>query len=562
MSNLQNKLFFNKYRIQKLIFSSKYSWVYQGINIINKEPIAIKLEDRNGTKHFLESEAFFLFNLKGLGIPKVISFGKSTQFIILIEELLGLALIDLMLNKKYKNNRLKSICMIALQIIDRLEFIHSKNIIHRDIKPDNFVIGRNENNKIIYLIDFGFARKYRSSRTGKHIKFKKTGMLLGSLNCMSINANKALEQSRRDDLESVGYMLILLAKLYLPWLELCKLKTMDNLTKLKKVLELKIATTPEQLCKGLPEEFIKYIQYCKKLKFEEDPDYNYLRSLFTSVLMKNNLKNDYNFFWVIKLSDSKLKKENNKERINNFKQRKNSHKRLYNQIKKSLEKETTHKTFISCNNKSYLKNANSIFLNSSNIELWKDNNKTLANKEEIEDTKNNYIKTENNSRNNNILTINHNLDYYDYLKNKEKINKSINHNKLLCVNNNNLYKLKGNILNKNILTLENNEKNFKNSLYSEIKKKRKANIPKEKEKLKKIPNNYVDFRENSHIKGNNIYKTLFEREKEKVKNKSSKVINNNKNNSLSNIGFCKNSRNRMNILKNSVIRTINISWLK
>ena len=119
---------------------------------------------------------------------------------------------------------------------------------------------------------------------------------MGYLGYMSINANKAFEQSRKDDLESLGYMLVFLAKLYLPWSELVKSNDMDSLTKLKKVLQLKLTTTPEQLCKGLPEEFIKYVQYCRGLEFEQDPDYDYLRSLFTSILMKNNQKNDYNFF--------------------------------------------------------------------------------------------------------------------------------------------------------------------------------------------------------------------------------------------------------------------------
>ena len=296
MSALRNKLFFKKYKLQKLIYTGNCSLVYQGINLINKEPIAIKLEKRNENYYFLESEAFLLFYLKGFGIPKLISFGKSAQFKILIEELLGASLNSLMANKKDKNNRLKNVCMIALQVLDRLEFIHSKNIIHRDIKEANFVIGRNENNKIIYLIDFGFAKKYRSSRTGKHIKFKNTKMAWGSLHCMSINANRTFEQSRRDDLESAGYMLILLAKLYVPWLEIVKSNTIDFLTKFNKVLKLKLTTTPEQLCKGLPEEFTKYVQYCRGLEFEQDPDYDYLRSLFTSILMKNNQKNDYNFF--------------------------------------------------------------------------------------------------------------------------------------------------------------------------------------------------------------------------------------------------------------------------
>ena len=542
MSNLQNKLFFNKYKLQKLIYSSKYSWVYQGINVNSKEPLAIKLEDRNGTKHFLESEAFLLLNLKGLGIPKVISFGKSTQFIILIEELLGLAIHYLMKNKKDKIDRLKNICMIALQIIDRLEFIHSKNIIHRDIKTDNFVIGRNENNKIIYLIDFGFARKYRSSRTGKHIKFKKTNTTMGNLSYISINANKAFEQSRRDDLESLGYMLVFLAKLYLPWSELVKSNAMDSLTKLKKVLQLKLTTTPEQLCKGLPEEFTKYVQYCRGLEFEQDPDYDYLRSLFTSILMKNNQKNDYNFFWVIKSKKNQknqknLKKKKNEEDINSFKRRKSSpHIRLYNQIKTSMEKGKTQKRYLTFNNNLLLEHVNSFFVSY--------HNKNTIDKEEIRDTEKKNILT-----NSNILTFNNRLIYnYNYLKSKQNQSKNVIDNNSLYANSfnkNNPHELKRINLNKNVFSLQIDDKIRSNSVYYNLIPKQKFNIY----------DNYMSFLKNNSIKNKNIYKTLLEREKEKENNRSSKLLNNNKKNLLKNFNNIKYINNEMNINKNYAIRT-------
>jgi serine/threonine protein kinase len=107
--------------------------------------------------------------------------------------------------------------MVAIQALDRLEYIHSKNYIHRDIKPNNFLIGK-KNDEIIYLIDFGFARKYRSSKTGKHIKHKFINCVSGSLLYLSLNGIKGYEQSRKDDLESLGYMILFLSLGSLPWL--------------------------------------------------------------------------------------------------------------------------------------------------------------------------------------------------------------------------------------------------------------------------------------------------------------------------------------------------------
>ena len=299
--NLIHKIIFKKYEIKKIISTSRFSSVYEGINKINNTPVALKIEDDKKLK-YLQSEAYFLINLKGLGIPKLISYGKSGTYNILIEELLELNLNSLWNKYGYKkgiffkqNKILKDICLIGIQILVRLKYIHEKGIIHRDIKPHNFVIGRKDPNNI-YLIDFGLARKYKSSRTGKHIKYAYNKKLVGSFFFSSYNSMKGYELSRRDDLESLGYALIFLANgLWLP---------LDNLINsgikqkevIEKIRQMKKEINEENLYKGLPAEFISYMKYVKHLEFEEDPDYKYLNRLFLSILSRNQFGNNLNFF--------------------------------------------------------------------------------------------------------------------------------------------------------------------------------------------------------------------------------------------------------------------------
>ena len=356
--NLEKKLIFKKYRVGKLIYKSNLSTIHEGINELNGEQVALKFEKTGQKYNLLESEACFLFLLKGEGIPKIISYGKIIGFKVIIEELLGESIYLLWKNKTFDiKNKINDLCLIAIQCLDRLKYIHSKNTVHRDIKPLNFLFGK-KNPNFIYLIDFGIAKKYRSSRTGKHIKYKFTKKVNGSLRYMSINSNKFYEQSRRDDLESLGYTLIYLIKKTLPWINIEKLN-IDKIEKYRKVRDLKISTLPEELCSGLPKEFCDYIKYCRNLTFEQEPNYNYLKNLFLEIVKKNEKIRDLNsigrieFSWFKKDSitigsigsyNSYNSHRHNQSQISGLRTddlsigKENTHKRLYSQIKNSKEK--------------------------------------------------------------------------------------------------------------------------------------------------------------------------------------------------------------------------------
>ena len=155
--------------------------------------------------------------------------------------------------------------MIACQIIYTIQHIHEKNFIHRDIKPDNFVVGLNSKSKIVHVIDLGLAKKFIKTKTDMHIPQKFGKSLTGTARYASINAHNGEELSRRDDLEAIGYMLIFFMKGGLPWQNV-----EDNVKEQKyiKILEMKVQTPIEKLCEGLPYEMNQYLTYCRSLSFE------------------------------------------------------------------------------------------------------------------------------------------------------------------------------------------------------------------------------------------------------------------------------------------------------
>ena len=313
-SSIENKIYFSKYKADSKIGQGSFGKIYSAHNINNGELFALKLEKRNSNQSLLETETYILCYLKGEGIPFIKSFGFSGEYNVLVMELLGKSLETLFQENDCKFS-LKTVCMLAEQMIARLEYIHKKYILHRDIKPDNFTIGKGKKSHIIYLIDFGLSKKYKSSKGNhEHIKYSENKRLIGTARYASINALRGCEQGRRDDMESLGYVLMYFLRGNLPWqgLKVCK-----GEDRYKKIYEIKKNTPADELCAGFPKQFCEYIRYTRNLGFEQEPNYDYLKKLIYNVMNKYEYNFDFLFDWGLKKGRNKNNKTKEEPNINN-----------------------------------------------------------------------------------------------------------------------------------------------------------------------------------------------------------------------------------------------------
>mmetsp|Transcript_11233 Transcript_11233/g.25767 ORF Transcript_11233/g.25767 Transcript_11233/m.25767 type:complete len:411 (-) Transcript_11233:49-1281(-) len=273
----------DRYQVKSELGSGSYSHVHLGHDKVTGQDVAIKFEwiaAEKGNK--LLNEAGFCRTVShGSGMPKVHWSGTQDDYNIMVMDVLGPSLDDLF-KKCNKRMDFVSVAGIGEQIVSLLQHVHSCGILHRDIKPQNFLLGRGEEGRKVYIVDFGLAKVYQDPKTGAHIPCsKKRKGITGTLRYTSCNLHRGIEPSRRDELISVGYMMIYLIKGRLPWQGV---GAASKHTKQRRVGRRKEKVSHQELCMGYPMEFLQFLQHCDTLAFEEEPDYSHLIGLMRYVV--------------------------------------------------------------------------------------------------------------------------------------------------------------------------------------------------------------------------------------------------------------------------------------
>lgn len=333
---MPNETIYNDtYLAKKKISAGSFGVVYLGVDLKSNESVAIKVEKTEGSedmKSVLKEASILLILHELKGVPKLYWAGTKNKVDVMVISLLGKDLTSYL--KIFKRFSLKTVVMLADQLLSVLESIHNRGVVHRDIKPENILMGRSDKTNQCYMVDFGISKIYRDSN-GIHIPYRDKKSFIGTTRYASISAHSGIEISRKDDLESLIYVLVFLFKGHLPWQNL----KVSESEKTKKVGEMKIKMTSEEICKDMPEEFIKFLNYVKNLSFKQNPDYNFLKGLIGKIGFNNNFQMDWIWDWAAPLKFETQKKE----------RKKNGEQSLNKQNDLELNGKSDHKKVISQN---------------------------------------------------------------------------------------------------------------------------------------------------------------------------------------------------------------------
>jgi len=284
-----------KFLVGRKIGAGSFGDVHIGTNAKTGREVAIKMESVKVKQPQLLYEAKLYKMIAGCyGVPEVHWYGVEGDTNVMVIDLLGPSLEDLF-NFCDRKFSLKTLLLVSEQMLSVIEAVHANNFIHRDIKPENFLMGAGRTEKQLFIIDFGLARKYRDPNSQEHIAYRDGKQLTGTARYTSINTHVGIEQSRRDDLEAIAYVLFYFGRGSLPWQGLKG----DPKDKHKLIQEKKESVPPEVLGKNLPSEFTTYLKYTRNLNFEDRPNYAFPRMLLQQLFVRKGFEKDMMYDWDI-----------------------------------------------------------------------------------------------------------------------------------------------------------------------------------------------------------------------------------------------------------------------
>lgn len=286
-----------RFETSKVLGEGCFGTVYSGVDKKTGTKVAVKYELKSNRVQgclALEYDLLQVLHREAViqGFAQAYYFGKEEPYTCMVMDLLGKSLEDYVEDHGGKLN-VKTTVLVAEQVLWRIEYLHSQGILHRDIKPENFMFGIDRQIHHIYLIDFGLSTRYWN---GKHLEMSNRNSLTGTVRYASINSQRGYTQSRRDDLEAIGHMLMYCLRGALPW---SGLKVKSDAERSLKIREKKESVPLNELCASFPEEFLSYLSYCRGMSYRERPDYDMLRKLFSAVRRREGPMQDHDFQWLV-----------------------------------------------------------------------------------------------------------------------------------------------------------------------------------------------------------------------------------------------------------------------
>jgi serine/threonine protein kinase len=281
-----------RYRVLKRLSIGGFGSVYSGEDLETHEEIAIKVEPAHCASRQLPAEAAVYAALAGgVSVPRFRWCGPAGDQLWLVIDRLS-ATLESLFRQCQRAFSLKTVLMLADQMLSSVQYLHEKGFCHRDVKPHNFMFGSGGG---LLIIDYGLAKRYRDAGTRAHVQFCRHAEACGTAAYASLNALRGFECSRRDDLESIAYCLLYFMRGRLPW---SGLRALTSEERFRRVAEAKAAISVAELCAGLPAEFAAFFDAVRALAFEEEPQYAVYRGWFRDLFLRKEFVFDGGYDWV------------------------------------------------------------------------------------------------------------------------------------------------------------------------------------------------------------------------------------------------------------------------